>query len=242
MLLKEQFTESSIGHLVTSSVLGFVLVFSGTCTLAQPVAIGRSSLTMPDPENWKIQDLESAGIGYSGDAKGAFALGAKRLTYFSPDKVVKATFVTKVTKGGVTGVMMTWPNTCPSVKQSGIVFKDDKGSFSAIDCLLVMRISRFEPFINALPNLKKDLVEVRPGTQGGYYIQYSKSIGAGGYAITEALLASDFKGLEGATLQNETTISPAVLSWGVAFAKSNSAAIGSMSGNWSMPSLVFNQQ
>lgn len=207
---------------------------------AQPIEIGRSVLTLPDADNWKVQDATSAGIGYSGDITGAMAMGSKILSYTSPEKLVKAVFATKVTKGGVAGATMNWSNNCPSVKETANVFKADKGTLSSIDCLVVIKVNQVDTFVSARPQLKAAIGDLRPDTKSGFYVQYRKSMGAGGYTVSEALIASDFKGVDGDAVKTESSISPSVLAWATAFAKSNAAAVDSLSGKWSIPALVFN--
>ncbi len=242
MLLKTTLSLAAARRPVCLAMVGLLTGFVGAVALAQPVEIGRSTLTLPDAENWKVKDLDSANLGYSGDANGAMVMGTKQLTYLSTDKLVKAVFVSKVTKGGVAGVSMTWTNPCLSVKENSNIFKADKGNLSNVDCLLVLRLNQIDTFVNSAAQLKKSLGDVRPDTKSGFYVQYGKSMGAGGYAFSEVLMANDFKGLEGDAVKTESTIPPAVLSWAVAFAKSNAAAVDSLSGKWSIPALVFNSK
>ena len=208
--------------------------------VANPVEIGRSTLTLPDADNWKVQDAAADSVQTSGDVNLPMAMGTKQLVYLSADKLTKAVFISKVTKGGVAGVTMTWTNPCPAVKQSAAVYKSDKGTVNDIDCLVVIKVNRFDAFVNSGPQLKKSFADVRPNTQDGFYIQYSKSMGAGGYAFSQALVAGDFKGVDGDAVKTESSISPSVLVWATAFAKSNAAAVDSLSGKWSIPPLVFN--
>jgi hypothetical protein len=240
VLPKTTLTRTAVYRNICFATFGLLSVLAGAQAFAEPVAIGRSSLTLPDAENWKVQDLESANLGYSGDANGAMTMGAKQLTYSAADALVKAVFVTKVTKGGVAGLTMTWNNPCPAVRASSNVFKADKGNLANVDCLVVIKVSQFDSFLNSIPQLNKSFAAARPNTRDGFYIEYSKSMGAGGFAFSQALVANDFKGTEGDAVKTETSISPSVLIWAMAFAKSNASAIDSLSGKWSIPALVFN--
>ena len=231
---------STARRFLSSAVFGLIPFFALAQSSAEPVSIGRSSLTLPDSENWTVQDSDPASIGLSGDVNLPLVMGSKRLTYFSTDKQVKAVFISKVTKGGVAGVTLTWTNRCPTIKESSNVFKIDKGTPNDIDCLVVIRVNQIDSFVNARAPLKSALGDVQPNTKNGFYIQYAKSMGAGGYTFSEALVANDLKGIEGEIAKNESAISPLVLGWAVAFAKSNAAAVDSLSGKWSIPALVFN--
>jgi hypothetical protein len=242
VLLKTTLSLAAARRPVCLAMVGLLTGFVGAVALAQPVEIGRSTLTLPDAENWKVQDASADGIQTSGDINQPMPMGTKQLTYFSADKLTKAVLISKVTKGGVAGVTMTWTNPCPGVKQSSVVYKADKGSVSDIDCLVVIKVNQFDSFVNSGPQLKKSFGDVRPNTKDGFYVQYSKSMGAGGYAFSQALVASDFKGIEADAVKTDTTISPSVLAWATAFAKSNAAAIDSLSGKWSIPALVFNSK
>jgi hypothetical protein len=219
---------------------GLLPAWGSAQTPAEPIAIGRSSLTLPDRENWKVQDAPADGIQTSGDVNLPIAMGTKNLTYHSADKLTKAVFTSKVTKGGVAGVIMTWTNPCPAVQQSSAVFKLDKGTVNDIDCLVVIKVNQFDAFLTAAPQAKKTLSDARPNTKDGFYVEYSKSMGAGGYAFSQSLIASDFKGVEGDGVKTEGSIPSSVLAWATAFAKSNAAAVDSMSGKWSIPPLAFN--
>ena len=240
MLFKSNARGAAVRGNLAMATFGLFLLAVVSQVAAEPITIGRSSLTLPDLENWKVQDAEATDLNYSGDLNGALVMGSKVLSYLSADKLTKAVVSAKVTKGGLAGGSMTWTNNCPTVKEGSVTFKIDNGTVSNIDCLVVVKVNRIDSFVNAVPRLKGLFNDERPNTKDGFYIQCTKSIGAGGYTRSEALLASDFKGIDGEVIKNQTTIPPAVLSWAVAFAKSNAAAVDSLSGKWSIPALVFN--
>ena len=179
---------------------------------ADPIAIGRSSLTLPDRENWKAEELDAVNIGLSGDVNMPLVMDTKKLTYRTDEKLIKAVFVARVTKGGAAGVSMTWANQCPAVKETSAVFKADNGTPSSIDCLVVMRVNQLDTFVNSRAPLKTVFGDAKPNTKSGYYIRYAKSMGAGGYAVSEALVADDFSGMAGELVKTQSTISPAILS------------------------------
>lgn len=204
---------------------------------AQAIRIGRSSLTLPDPQQWNIQTLETSGPTYSGDASGEFPTEAKRLIFRSASGVIKAIAIPRVTKGGI-GIRTRWISGCTKLS-SPFIYQHDRATADDLDCLTVVAVHKSQPVIDALPQLKKDLDGSVPDGDGFFYIEFSKSIGSGGYAFTQLLLSQDFKGLDGVTIQHSTQLPTSLIAWAEEFAISNRNAIASFSGNWSIPQMSF---
>lgn len=206
---------------------------------AQPVAIGRSALTLPNAERWQVSPLAVNNATYGGDVSGEIPLEAKRLLLKSQDGLIKAVITSSVSKSGVGGVMMTYNNSCTSIKDGPYLYKQDRARSGDIDCLLVAPIGQTQSFLNVMPALKKNLDGAVPHSLGAYYIQFSKTLGAGGQTFTEVLLANDFKGVADSTLAHNTKIPTPVLAWAEALASANRNAITSLTGNWALPELIF---
>lgn len=207
--------------------------------MAQAVSIGRSSLTLPDPSRWNVQNLPDVNVGYVGDKSGDFVMEAKRLVFHSPSVNRKAVALLNVTKGGIGGVRMRWNNNCANVPSSQYIYKHDLATSNEVDCLIVVSVGNTWAFIDRLATFKQSLDGNVPEGGSSYYIEFTKSVGAGGVAHSQILLSQDFKGLDGGSVEHSTLIPAPVLAWAEQFAKSNRRAITSFSGSWTMPPLAF---
>lgn len=207
--------------------------------MAQAVSIGRSSLTLPDPSRWSVQNLSDLNVGYVGDKSGNFVMEVKRLVFHSTSVNRKAIAILKVTKGGIGGVHMSWSNNCVNLPSSQFVYKRDLANGNDVDCLIVASVGNTSAFIDSWAAFKQSLDGNVPEGGSTYYIEFTKSIGAGGIAHSQILLSQDFKGLEGGSVEHSTLISAPVLAWAEQFAKNNRRAITSFSGSWAMPALAF---
>jgi hypothetical protein len=208
-------------------------------SVAQPVAIGRSSLTLPNAERWEVSNVVIDNPKFSGETSGEIPIEAKRLLLKSEDGLTKAVFVSRVSKSGIGGVLMTYTNGCASIKDGPSLYKNDQARRGEVDCLLVASIAQTQSFLNVMPELKKNLNGAAPHTGGAYYIQFSKTLGAGGQATTEVVLANDFKGVADVALTHSTQIPTKVLVWAEEMARANRNAVTSLTGNWALPQLLF---
>jgi len=206
---------------------------------AQGLPIGRSTVTLPDPTRWEVRQIDGSGLSYSGDKSGDIPLDAKRLVLRTGAGTIKAVMVSRVTKSGVFGIHMSWANDCAAITQSDYLYKRDRATVTDVDCLVVGAVGNPQALYDADPDFKKKIGGAVPDGTGFYLLLFSHSIGSGGYAHTQMLLASDFKGLQGVNIDNPTLIPTPVIAWAAALANSNRAAITSLSGNWAVPSLVF---
>lgn len=207
--------------------------------LAQALSIGRSTLTLPDPLRWQVHDLPDVNLGYTGDRTGSFFMEAKRLIFRTPSSNPKAVVVLGVTKGGVGTMRMSWTNACPKIPVSQYLYKRDESNGNDVDCLLVAAVGDTSAFLGSMPAFKSAIDGNIPVGGPTFYIEFQKSLGAGGFAVSQLLLARDFKGSEGGAISNATVIPNPVLAWAEEFAKSNRRSIGSLGGAWTMPPVAF---
>ena len=207
--------------------------------LAQSLSIGRSTLTLPDPLRWQVHDLPDINLGYTGDKTGSFIMEAKRLVFRSSTFSSKAVAMLGVTKGGVGDIQMSWTNTCAKVQVSQYLYMRDVSNGSQVDCLLVVAVGNTSAFLGRMPAFKNAIADHMPVGVPTFYIEFQKSLGAGGYAFSQLLLAQDFKGTDGGTVSNATVIPTPVLAWAEEFAKSSRRSIGSLGGSWTMPPVAF---
>ena len=205
---------------------------------ADGIQIGRSTLTLPDPQRWAIRNIDTANLTYTGDVSGEIALDAKRLVFTANSGAIKAVVVSRVTKGGV-AVRMKWANQCGKPPTSPFVFQRDRSNANDVDCLFVASVNKPQTFLDSLPQLKKDLDGSIPSGSILYVVEFSKSIGSGGYAFTQLLISQDFKGLDGITVDHSTQLPTSLLAWAEEFAKGNRNAVTSFTGNWSIPQMAF---
>jgi hypothetical protein len=222
-------------------MISIALALACTACATQSIPIGRSNLTLPDRAKWQVRDFATTSLTYVGESEVTVPLEAKQLVYRPSDNLIKASLIAKVTKSAPAQGPVSWSNACTTVSDGGQVYKNDQSRLGNVDCLLVVLVPRTKLFLDALPSLKKNLGDAVPHTLGAYYFQYAKSIGAGGFAVTEGLLASSFKGLPppDASIENNSKIPPAVLAWANAMAQANQDAVASFRGNWSIPPLNF---
>lgn len=212
-----------------------------TVATAAGIQIGRSTLTLPDPQRWTIRNIDTANIAYSGDVGGEIALEAKRLVYTGNSGAIKAAVVSRVTKGGV-AVRMKWANRCGKPPTSPFAFQHDRSNANDVDCLFVASVNKPQNFVDARTQLKKDLDGNIPEGNVIYVVEFSKSIGSGGYTSTQLLISQDFKGMDGVTVEHSTQLPTSLLAWAEEFAKSNRDAVASFTGNWSIPQMSFANQ
>ena len=208
---------------------------------AEGIQIGRSTLTLPDPQRWAIRNINTKNLTYTGDVSGEIALDAKRLIFTQSGGGTKAVVLSRVTKGGV-AVRMRWANQCEKPQTSPFAFQDDRSTANDVDCLFVASVNKPQNFVDTFPQLKKDLDGNIPSGSAIYVIEFSKSIGSGGYAFTQLLMSQDFKGLEGVTVDHSSQLPTSLLAWAEEFAKSNRNAVASFTGNWSIPQMSFANQ
>jgi hypothetical protein len=219
-------------------LVGFLSAWS-CVALAQSIPVGRSSLTLPDPARWGVSSLPANDPSYSGDSSGTIPMDNKRLVLRSPTGAIQAVALVRVTKSGIAGTQMSWGNGCKGITTGPYLFKRDRSSTTNVDCLLVVSIGQPAAFLASVPALKQALDGNLPGDNGFYLIEYTVSIGSGGYMQAQMLVAPDFIGLEGVPVEQATQMPTPVIAWAEAFATSSRPAIGSISGQWTVPPLAF---
>lgn len=218
-----------------TSIVGMTTAFA----FAQGISIGRSSLSLRDPQRWEVRNLDAGSPSYSGDKSGDIPMEGKRLVLSSSSGAIKAILLSRVTKGGVPNVRISWANECQKVSASQFFYKRDRATTTDVDCLLVIAVAKPQIFLAALPILRKDLDGQVPEGDTFYYLYFSHSIGSGGYSVSQMLIPQTFKGLDGVTVENMTKIPTGVIAWAEEFATSNRRAIDSFGGNWSVPEMLF---
>ncbi len=220
-------------------LLACVLMLASALGIAQGIPIGRSTVSLPDPQRWEVAKVDGAGLTYSGDKDGDIPLDARRLVLRAPSGAIKVVVLSRVTKGGVSGMHMSWENDCKAITQSDYLYKRDQGTITNVDCLAVGSVNNPEGFLARAPTLQRDLGGMAPEGAGFYYVMFANSIGSGGYTNTEMLVAWDFKGLENVPIDNLTRLPTPIIAWAAAFASNNRSAITSLSGKWAIPAMVF---
>lgn len=218
-----------------------LLVLAPGLTLAQPVSIGRSSLSLPEPQRWESRKITRPGLPYSGDGAGELALDTTRLVLTTPSGAIKAIVIAKATKAGVAGMQMSWGNPCATIPQSDYLYKRDRSNNTDVDCLVVIGAANVREFVDGSPSLRQDLDGKITEGGGAYFVFFANSLGSGGYLMAQMLISQDFKGLAGGTADHQTKLSTPVIAWSVALANSSKGALGSFSGNWAVPAMQFSE-
>jgi hypothetical protein len=225
---------------IALAFLSVQLFFSSTFALGQEaVKIGRSQLSLPDFSQWSISEVSLPGVVYSGDVSGTIPIQSKRMQYKSVDGLVKAVITTSMTKSAV-NAQMSWDNTCLKIQANENIYLQDKGSAVRLDCLVVIKAQRLLSMSQRVDPKKQLFGEVVPHTLGGYYVQYSLGLSNGAQTTSFMLLADGLKGLQGDAITNPSKIPDPVVRWAIAFAKANSSALTSFSGDWALPQISFN--
>ncbi|MBL8339305.1 MAG: hypothetical protein JNM97_21225 [Rhodoferax sp.] len=219
-----------------------ILAASSSLALGQSIPIGRSSVSLPEPGRWTSSGLQANDPGYSGDSSGTIPMDGKRLVFTATPGGTRAVILARVTKAGIAGTSMSWGNDCNGVTAGPYLYKRDRSTTIDVDCLIVLAVGLPGVFLDQVPTLKKDLEGVVPQGPGFYYIEYSSSIGSGGYLFTQVLLSPDFTGLEGVPVEHQTRMPASVIAWAGEFAKNSRPAISSLSGSWTVPPLNFSRK
>ena len=206
----------------------------------EPVKIGRSQLSLPNPSQWEVIEIELPANTYTGDVSGKIPLQTKRLRFKSIDSLTKAVIVTSMTKNAISA-QMSWENTCKGLEHHEFLYVRDRGSETRLDCLLIIKTPRLLSLQERIDQNKSLFNEVIPHTLTGYYVQYELGLSNGSQTSSFVFLAEGFNGLAANRLENPTKIPDAVVAWALAFAKENNAALTSLFGNWTLPSFNFNQ-
>jgi hypothetical protein len=216
------------------------LLISTHIVLANPVDIGRTTVTLPNNGEWTQFDgydgkVEFTGTGL-GRSEGNLPDETKSFALILPTKRWGAVFIMTASKGG-SPVEMHWNNSCAPVNKEKVIDLSG-GGFKQRNCIRIWEnINTENLFADKDYEKAKTFFESKAITLtgGAYSVTHFFASITGAYIIADVLISDEMLGKLSEEYQGN--IGKTLEAWAKKLAKENSGSASSIFGRVYVPSL-----